>query len=249
MKNIEEIAQEHTGQEISIVGNGPTLVRMPNWNDFFGRYMQTVKDREKGIFKDINEYDIPVTIVNQLRNHPRKIWTVNGGWSYHPESSLGFLMDDHKFHRDETHPSAAWYDNLIKTSTLPIMTSRAYPAYPALIEYPLKEVAKMFKTAYFGETIDYMCALAGYFEVKKVVFLGCDYQMHDRYPSERAGTEYWIGRLEERGIECDARPSQNLMKQAPREPFYDPTWYGYAKDNPLVHDPELKNMELSHVLA
>lgn len=249
MKNIEEIAQEHVGQEISIVGNGPTLVRMPDHRSFFGRYMQSVIDRKNGVVKDINDYGIPPTRVMQLNNHPRKLWTVNGGWSYHPESNLGFLMDDHKFHRDETHPQAGWYDNLMKTSTLPIMTSRAYPNYPAMVEYPLKEIAKMYGTAYFGETIDYMVALAGYFEVKKVYFLGCDYQFNDRFPAERAGTEYWIGRLEERGIECDASPSQNLMKQAPREIMYDPTWYGFAKDNPLLQDPELKNMELSHVLA
>ena len=246
MKNIEEIAQEHVGQEISIVGNGPTLVQMPDHRSFFGRYMQSVIDRQNGIVKDINDYGIPPTRVRQLKDHPRKIWTVNGGWSYHPESNLGFLMDDHKFHRDETHPQAGWYDNLMKTSTLPIMTSRAYPAYPAMVEYPLKEIAKMFGTNRFDETIHWELALAGYFQVKKIYMLGCDYQPTDRYPSERSGTEYWIGRLEGLGIEVDASSSQHLMKPGPREVMYSKKWYGYAKDNPILQDQELLSMTLAH---
>lgn len=239
MKTIDDIAQEHYGQEISLVGNGPNLVRMPGHEDFFGRYMQSVIDKKNGIEKDINEYPLPLTHVKRLIGHPRLHWTVNGGWSYHPESNLGFMMDDHKFHRDETHPQAAWYDNLIKDTQIPIMTSKAYPKYPALIEYPLKEVVKKFKTKRFDETIHWMCALAGYFQVKKIFFIGCDYQPYDRFSSERAGTEYWLGRLEGIGIEIDTSPSQYLMKPSPREAMYDPNWYGFSKDNPLVHDSEL----------
>lgn len=238
MKTIDDIAQEHVGQEISIVGNGPTLVQMPNYNSFLARYVQYARDREAGSTKDINEYPPPLTHVKRLTGHPRKHWTVNGGWSYHPESNLGFVLDDHKFHRAETHPQPEFYDGLLRDSGIPIMTSRRYKNYPALIEYPIKDVIKKFKSVYFGETIDYMCALAGLFEVKKVYFLGCDYQLWDRFPAERAGTEYWIGRLEGMGIECDARPSQNLMKPSPREPMYSDLLYGYSKDNPILEDKE-----------
>lgn len=239
MKTIDDIAQEHFGQEISIIGNGPTLVKMPGHEDFFARYMQTIIDRKNGVERDINEYPLPLTHVKRLIGHPRKHWTVNGGHSYHPESNLGFMIDDHSYHRAETHPQPVFYDNLIKESTIPIITSRAYPNYPALIEYPFKEVVKLFKTKRFDETIHWECALAGYFKVKKIYFLGCDYQPYDRFASERAGTEYWIGRLEGMGIECDTTPSQYLMKPAIREPMYDKNWYGFSKDNPLVHDEEL----------
>jgi hypothetical protein len=242
-KTIDDIAQEHYGQEISIIGNGPSLVRMPKPPDFFSRHVQYMKDREKGVVKDINEYPTPLTHVKRLLGHPRKHWCVNGGWSYHPESNLGFVLDDMCYHRAETHPTHEWYSRLMEDTKIPVFTSRAYPdKFPYFIEYPLKEVVKKYKSDYFGETIDYMIALAGYFQVKKIYFLGCDYQLEDRYPAERAGTEYWIGRMVESGIECDASPSQNLMKVSPREPFYHPQWYGYSIDNPIANDPELEEI-------
>jgi hypothetical protein len=239
MKTIDDIAQEHVGQEISIVGNGPTLVMMGKHNEYFGRYVQYVRDQKNGIQRDINEYPPPLTHVNRLTGHPRLHWTVNGGWSYHPESNLGFVLDDHAFHRPETHPQPEFYDGLLSGAEIPVITSRVYPAYPAMIEYPLKEVVKKFKTKRFDETIHWEMALAGYFEVKKIYLIGCDYQPFDRFASERSGTEYWIGRLESLNIEIDTTGSQYLMKPSVREPMYDPMWYGFAVDNPLCHDPEL----------
>jgi hypothetical protein len=165
-------------------------------------------------------------------------WTVNGGHTYHPFSNLGFMIDDHKFHRAETHPQPEFYDGLIKDAEIPIITSRKYPAYPALVEYPLKEIVKFYNSKRFDETIDYEIALAGYFGVKKLIVRGCDYQNFDRYPGERAGTEYWLGRVEQMGVEIDTTPSQNLMKPSVREPMYSDVFYGYAKDHP-VHDKEL----------
>lgn len=240
IKTIDDIAQEHYGQEISIVGNGPSLVRMPDHSDYFGRYVQSVRDQKEGKGRDINEYAAPLTNVKRLISHPRKHWCVNGGWSYHPESNLGFVLDDMCHHRAATHPMHEWYSDLMRNTKIPVFTSKAYPdEYPNFIEYPLKEVAKKFKTNRFDETIHFMAALAGYFQVKKVFFLGCDYQPFDRFASERSGTEFWIGRLEGLGIECDTTPSQYLMKPAVREPMYDPRWYGFSRDNPIVHDPEL----------
>jgi hypothetical protein len=239
MKTIDDIAQEHFGQEISIVGNGPSLVNMPGHSQFFGRWAQYIRDNEKGLNKDINEYPPPLTHVKRLTGHPRRHWTVNGGWSYHPESNLGFVLDDMKFHRAETHPTHEWYSRLMEDTKIPVFTSRAYPdIFPSFIEYPLKEVVKKFKTKRFDETIHFMLALAGYFEVKKVVLLGCDYQPHDRFASERSGSEYWLGRLEQLGIEIDTSQSQYLMKPSVREPMYSSLFYGFALDNPLVHDKE-----------
>lgn len=238
-QKLEEIAQEHYGKVISIVGNGPTLVTMPGKDAHLNRYLTYIREKEKGVTTDINEYPQPVAMVRRLTNHPNKLWTVNGGHTYHPESSLGFLMDDHKYHRDETHPQAEWYDEQIKNSPVPIMTSKAYPAYPMLIEYPLKEVIQKFKTKYLVESIDCMCALAGLFEAKKIVFYGCDYQAMDRFPGERASTEYWIGKLEAFGIECDWSPSQNLMRPSHWEPQYHREIYGYAADTFPYTDEEI----------
>lgn len=242
MKTIDDIAQEHVGQVITIIGNGPSLVRMPGPIEYFSRFVQYARDRENGSAKDINEYGTPLTHVRRLPDDGTKQWTVNGGHSYHPHSNLGFMLDDHKFHRPETHPTPIWYDRLIRDTKIPIITSRVYQNYPAMVEYPLKEVVKKFKTKRFDETIHFECALAGYFEVKKVYFIGCDYQPFDRFASERSGTEYWIGKLEGLGIECITEGSQYLMKPSAREPMYDPMWYGFARDNPICQDKELLEM-------
>ena len=242
MSQLEEMAQQYKGQTIAIIGNGPSLVTMPGPEAQFKRHLYIAAQREKGIHKDINAYEQPRALVRRLEKFPHPMWTINGAWVYHPLSTLGFLMDDHRFHREATHPQAKWYDGLMKKGHVPIMTSKAYPDYPAMVEYPLKEVIMKFKTLHFGETVDYMIALAGLFEVSKIIFLGCDYNMADRYPGERAGTEYWIGKVEEHGIECDASQCMNLMKPSPWESVYHPRFYGFGADNFPYSDEELIQM-------
>lgn len=235
--NLEEIGKQYKGGTIAIVGNGPSLVTMPGATAHFQRYIEIGKQRRSGDTKDINEYGPPKAIVKRLDNHPFPLWTINGAWTYHPKSTLGFLMDDHRFHRAETHPQPEWYDQQIKDPGIPIITSKAYDAYPSLVEFPIRDAIKEFRTKYFGETVDYMIALAILFEVKRIQFLGCDYALQDRYPGERAGTEYWIGKAEGRGIEIDATNSQNLMKVSPWDKHYNPDFYGYGADNfPLTEE-------------
>jgi len=243
MFDLEEIAEKYRGGTVVIVGNGPSLVTMPGKEANFNRYINFTRQREKGLVTNINEFDQAKAIVHRLDNSPHPLWTVNGAWTYHPKSTLGFLMDDQKFHRAETHPQHEWYDNLIRTSTIPIMTSKAYPEdYPALVEYPIKDAISTFRTDYFGETIDYMIALAGLFGVKRIEFLGCDYQLADRFPGERASTEYWIGKMESLGIECDATKCSNLMKQSPRESHFHEKLYGFAKDTFPLSDEEIEEL-------
>jgi len=240
LKTIDDIAQEHFGKEIILAGNGPGLVIMPSAGDFFARYMQNVRDRENGVGRDINGYNPPLTKVTRLADNSKPLWSINGGHSYHPGSNLGWMMDNHLSHSAASHPQPEFYDGLIKDSKIPIITSKAYPAYPAMVEFPLKEVVKKFKSKRFDETVDYMLAFSGYCGVKKVTVIGCDYQLFDRFPGERAGTEYWIGRLEGLGIEIDTSPSQNLMKPSPgRGAFFHPTFYGYSFDDPTANDPEV----------
>jgi len=240
--NLEEIAKQYHNGTVVIVGNGPRLVTMPGKDAAFQRFKHIAEQRSKGIYKDINEYEQPKALVHRIDDSPHPLWTINGAWTYHPKSTMGFMMDDHKFHRPETHPQPEWYDNLMKEAQIPIMTSKYYPQYPPLVEYPIREIIKKFKTSYFGETVDYMIALAVYFGVKKLIFIGCDYQLHDRFPGERASTEYWIGKVEAMGVECDASHSENLMKPSGWEPHFHPQFYGYAKDDFPVSEQEISNL-------
>jgi hypothetical protein len=242
MYNLEEIAKQYRGGTVVIVGNGPSLVKMPGKDAAFQRYIHFTTQRENGEVTDINEFAQAKALVHRIENSPHPMWTINGAWSYHPKSTLGFLMDDQRFHRAETHPQHEWYDNLIKTATIPIMTSKSYPDYPTMIEFPIREAIARFKTTYFGETVDYMIALAGLFEVKRIEFVGCDYQLQDRFPGERASTEYWIGKMESLGIECDASKCANLMKQSAWESHFHPLFYGFSKDDFPVSDNELEEL-------
>jgi len=242
MYNLEEIGKQYRGGTIVIVGNGPSLVTMPGKEAAFKRYIDFTRQREEGLVSDINEFEQAKAMVHRVDNSPYPLWTVNGAWSYHPKSTLGFLMDDQKFNRAETHPQHEWYDNMIKTAEIPIMTSKAYPEYKAMVEYPIKEVIAKYRSTYFGETIDYMICLAGLFEVNRIEFIGCDYQLKDRFPGERASTEYWIGRMESMGIECDASKCANLMKQSQWETHFHPLLYGYDKDSFPVSDEEIKEL-------
>lgn len=240
MYKLEEIREQYKGGTVTIVGNGPNLVKMPEPEDYFKRFLYVQKQQAAGNAAPISAYEDPRALVRRLEHHPNPLWTINGAWTYHPKSTLGFLMDDHRFHTAETHPQPEWYDGIVKESKIPVITSIKYPQYPYMVAFPLREAIKEFRTTYFGETVDYMVCLAILFQVKKIEFIGCDYMHHDRFPGERAGTEYWIGRAEERGITCDASQSFNLMKQSPWEKCYHPKFYGYGRDSFPISDEELQ---------
>ena len=245
MQNLEEIAEQYRGGTVVIVGNGPSLVTMPGPAASFQRYIEFHRQKENGgAIKDINDFEQAKALVNRIDNSPFPLWTINGAWVYHPKSTLGFQMDDFKFHRHETHPQAEWYNGIVKDSGIPVMSPKVYPEFKNLVEFPIREVIKKYKTIYFGETVDYMVALAGLFEVKKIIFMGCDYQVNDRFPAERAGTEYWIGKVEKSetnpdGVEIDHSRSQNLMKPSAWESHFDPRFYGYANGDFPLSDHEI----------
>lgn len=161
---LQEIAEQYRGKTIGILGNGPTVI-------FRG------KDEVHGK-ADFSRY-------------PHPIWTINGGWHYHQQSTLGFLMDDIAGPALNEHPTPAWYLSLVEQASIPILTSRAYDRFPALVEFPLGDVMRFFRIGYFAESINYMIAFAVMIGVAKIEFYGADY-MNAR-PQERASTEFWAG--------------------------------------------------------
>src|SRR3990167_2591394 len=65
---LEEIAAQYRGANIAILGNGPTVIYRNDQGGVMGK-------------ADFSQY-------------PHPLWSINGGWHYHPNSSLGFMMDD-----------------------------------------------------------------------------------------------------------------------------------------------------------
>jgi len=162
---LETIAEQFRNKTVGILGNGPTVIHRNQDGSVVGK-------------ADFSAF-------------PHPIWSINGGWHYHPQSQMGFLMDDIKGPAVDDHPTPDWYLDLIRHSQIPILTSKAHEDFPALVEFPLADVMRFFRIGYFAESINYMIAFAAMIGVERIEFYGADY-MNAR-PQERASTEFWAG--------------------------------------------------------
>lgn len=210
------LADFFRGEHIAIIGNGPSVVQ----TNKEGRRTAPVFD-----------------VTKATQGH---LWTVNGGWHYHPSSVMGFQMDDVKGPAMAAHPNGDWYTSLVREAKIPIITQQAYEDFPSTVSFPLEDALRYFyPRTYYAESISYMIQLAIMFGVKRIDFLGVDYQMDPVTksgirPQERACTEYWIGQAEARGIECHVMTrNSNILKPIYdwEEGFYMPGFYGYSEQN------------------
>lgn len=112
----------------------------------------------------------------------------------------------------------------MKTTTIPVTTSRPHPDYPALEPFPLIEVLNDFKYGYFNNTAAYAVAYAIWLGVEKISLFGCDYTYPDAHDAEkgRACVEFWLGMAAERGIRITVPKNTTLLDalHTQRERFY-----------------------------
>jgi hypothetical protein len=101
----------------------------------------------------------------------------------------------------------------MKTHPGPIMTSKAYPDYPGLVEYPLEEVVNHLGATYFNNTVPYAIAYAAHIGVKELHLYGVDYSYPNILDAEkgRACSEYWIRAAQERGCEVSVAQNSTIM--------------------------------------
>lgn len=128
------------------------------------------------------------------------------------------------------------------------------PNIPNAQIYPLDEVVRAFGRKYFTSTLTFMIPLAvlkieeslargdGIF-LPKIGLWGCDMALSSEYARERACTEYWLGKAEERGIEIVIPEESPLLKAN----------YVYGYDTDLIASRrrviEARRLELSEQLA
>jgi hypothetical protein len=95
----------------------------------------------------------------------------------------------------------------------PVYTSHVEPGFPGLVEYPLAEVVKETKEAYFNGTVAYAVALAICAGVRRLSIFGCDYTYPNAHKAEkgRACLEYWLGIAKMRGVQIVIPKSSTLM--------------------------------------
>lgn len=112
----------------------------------------------------------------------------------------------------------------LRTTRIPVTTSRAHPDYPALEEFPLEEALNAFPNAYFNSTAAYAVCLAILRGATKISCFGMDFSYPDCHHAEkgRACVEFWLGIASERGIELAMPRTTSLMDAmyAQRERFY-----------------------------
>lgn len=172
------------------------------------------------------------------------VWTINmAGEAI--VSDMIFMMDpmwDHPL-------GQRVYRAAHKTGT-PIMTSKAYPEYPLLREFPLKAVAEELKGVYFNTTVAYALAYALYNKYTNIGLFGCDFTYPDRHFGEagRGCVEFWIGRATAVGVNVMVASSSQLLDCAQQQPLYG---YWKQKEAPpddqygvgLLRYPEFEEMQ------
>jgi hypothetical protein len=114
----------------------------------------------------------------------------------------------------------------LKTTNIPVVTSRSHPDYQALEEFPLAEVLNRFPLGYFNNTAPYAIAYALYIGATKISLFGMDYTYDNVVDAEkgRACVEFWLGVAAEMGVEIALPRTTSLM-----DAYHDQQdrFYGY----------------------
>lgn len=128
-----------------------------------------------------------------------------------------FHMDDVRIQeaRAEADPDGAIAKMLrwMRKHPGPIITSRAHPDYPGLVEFPLEDVLNTCGFPYFNSTAAYAVAYALFLGVKRIGLYGIDYTYPDVHAAEkgRACVEFWLGIATARGINIQIGQTSTLM--------------------------------------
>jgi len=140
-------------------------------------------------------------------------------------NALGNVLDcDLIFHMDdvrvqERRAEAAPASNIanmvrwLKTSRVPVVTSRKHPDYPATVDFPLEDVLNNLKHDYFNSTAAYAVAFAIHIGATKISLFGMDFTYPNSHQAEkgRACVEFWLGVAQERGIKLSMPKTTTLM--------------------------------------
>jgi SAM-dependent methyltransferase len=145
-----------------------------------------------------------------------EVWTINALGDVFA-CDLIFHMDDIRI--QEIRAKAAPASNIaamlkwLKTAKCPVVTSRAHPGYPALVEFPLEEVLNHLGHDYFNTTAPYAIAFAIHTGAAIISVFGMDFTYPNVHDAEkgRACVEFWLGQAHARGIKINLPKTTTLM--------------------------------------
>ena len=130
-----------------------------------------------------------------------------------------FHMDDLKIQEMRIEYGSPMAEKLkgqlewMRTTDVPIYTSRAYADYPSSIDFPLEDVIRSCGVPYFNNTSVYAICLAIHLDVKKMSLWGFDFTYPDIGGAEmgRGCCEFWVGRAMKVGIDVMLPPDTTLL--------------------------------------
>lgn len=149
-------------------------------------------------------------MINEAREGPLvdEVWGINAAFEAFQVDKI-FHMDDLRVVAKE-HPR--YGTDLMKTR-VPIVTSVAYPEFPASVAFPLKTVIDLVQEDYMNSTVAFAMAFAVAKGVKEVFLFGCDFSYPDPYRAERGGAcaEFWLGYMKAKGVIVHVPLSSELL--------------------------------------
>lgn len=178
----------HAGKHVAIVGLGPSMLDFVNLTKGLGGRAPLVDE----------------------------VWGINAVGDVIRCDRI-FHMDDVRIQerRAEAKPDGniAAMLKWMRTTDIPIVTSRSHPDYPTLEEFPLERFVNEVGYAYFNNTCAWAVGYAVLHGVAKISMFGCDFTYANAHHAEqgRACTEYWLGFARARGIELCIAGGSSLM--------------------------------------
>lgn len=214
---VEWYGQEGPESEVEPNNHGRTLIavcqrdELPRQDDSTEKHVAIL-----GLGPSLDQY---LEITKRLGGRSRfcdETWAINALGNVF-DCDLIFHMDDVRIQqvRAEAAPASniAAMLHWLKTSRVPVVTSRAHPDYPALVEFPLEDVLNHLGHDYFNSTAAYAVAFAIHAGATKISLFGMDYTYPNAHDAEkgRACVEFWLGQAHARGIRINLPKTTTLM--------------------------------------
>ena len=149
-----------------------------------------------------------------------EVWGLNQGHlHFKRRADRWFEMHSPEFTADVRDPN---YIEFLKQCPVPIYMIEAYPEYPNAIRFPIEDAIAYAGRDYFMSSISYMLAVAALEKFKEIHLYGINLAIGSEYFYEKPNAEWWLGKLEAKGIKVVVPHASSLLKQYRR--------YGYFVD-------------------
>lgn len=170
-----------------------------------------------GLGPSVTQYLELTKRVGGRHKHFDEVWAINALGDVFACDRI-FHMDDVRI--QEIRAAAAPDSNIaallpwLKAHPGPIITSRAHPDYPGLVEFPLEAFLREIDgTAYFNSTAAYAIAYAIFIGVEHLAVFGNDFTYENSHHAEkgRACVEFWMGYAKARGMQVTVPHVSSLL--------------------------------------